>query len=120
MTCSGSMRDQITIRPSTESINGLGGLTDAGVDGSAVWAKFDIFDPDSISRGQFGIDRADWEKLRELRLWRITVRYRVDVARGYVITDGDGVQYLVRGVANTDRQRRFTTIIAEENHPTGA
>lgn len=113
------MREQITIRPTTEAINSLGGLTDAGVDGPPLWARFDIFDPDSISRGQFGIDSADWEKLRELRLWRISFRYRTDVVRGYVITDSDGVQYLVRGIANIDRQHRFTTVVAEENHPTG-
>lgn len=119
MTCAGSMREQITIRPTTEAINSLGGLTDAGADGSPVWANVELLNPENISPALFGIDSADWEKLREMRLWKFTTRYRTDVVRGYVITDGNGVQYLVRGAANMDRLKRFTTILAEENHPTG-
>lgn len=117
--CIGNMREYVTIRPLTDDANSLGGFDQSGSNGSAIPAELRLLrSPDSAAG--FGFEEFAWSQLREKILYLLTVRYRTDIAEGYVVKDEDNQEYYVLAVADPDRRKRWTVAILEKGGPRAA
>jgi len=115
----GDMLDRITIRPTTDDVNALGGFDQAGMDGSIIPAKIELIRNTNVA-SRFGGEQFLRQQLSEKILFLLTVRFRTDIKLGYVITDQNGQEFYVEAITNPDRKRRWTFAILEQGGPRAA